>query len=115
MRSAPTARCGSGIRVEFGPWHPVPSSQRSDATGPALSGRNLSVPSRVVTLATGTITEEPESSSPRAWGGPLFGIGAILHVARHVALVPEMRAIWYPAAERGNSLVRAAVSGRWIF
>ena len=56
--------------------------------------------------------DDPVSST---WGGPVFGFGGIVAVSRHFSLVPEARAIWYPAAENGSVIFRTGVGGRWMF
>jgi hypothetical protein len=56
--------------------------------------------------------DDPGSST---WGGPVFGFGGIVVVARHFAVVPEARAIWYPAAENGSVIFRTGLGARWMF
>lgn len=56
--------------------------------------------------------DDPGSST---WGGPVFGLGGIVALTSHFAVVPEARAIWYPAAENGSVIVRTGLGARWTF
>jgi hypothetical protein len=66
-------------------------------------------------LPSGTPDQITRPASGRVWGGILLGAGVVVRATSHLALVPEVRAISYPTAENGGTIVRGAFSARWMF
>jgi hypothetical protein len=80
------------------------------------SSRRADTGQRTVTsLETGARVEEPQVHDSISWPGPVFAIGGMVAVSKHLSLVPEARLIWYPLAENGNAIVRMAVESRRTF
>ena len=93
-----------GRRWEFMPSVGCSSSDRADA----------------VTITTTPLPSGPPAQVTRApsspeWTGLLVGAGAVVHLTSQLALVSEVRTIWYPTAENGSTIVRGAVGARWKF
>jgi hypothetical protein len=93
-----------GRRWEVTPFVGYSSSHRADALTITTTPRSGGAPTAV--------TRPP---SNRAWGGILLGSGVLLHMTPHLALVPDVRLIAYPAAENGGTIVRSAIAARWMF
>jgi hypothetical protein len=68
-----------------------------------------------VERANGTLESGNASTHWRA--GSLGGIEASIQVSAHVAVVPQIRAVWvwFPLSYDGTMIVRPAVGVRWMF
>jgi len=60
---------------------------------------------------------EPIIRGRYLWAGPIVGLETAVMLGQHVAIVPEIRAIWFPIADTGSStsIIRPAVGLRWTF
>jgi hypothetical protein len=90
--------------------------QLTTTAGWSSSKRLDDVTTTVQSVDSGAIVDRPDSGpGSNEWGGPVFGAGAIVALTSHIAVVPEMRFIWYPAAENGSAIVRTGIGARWSF
>jgi hypothetical protein len=80
------------------------SSHRADALTIATTPLPSGPPVEVMRPA-------PSSRPPHT----RFDAGLVWHTSSHLAFVPEVRAISYPTAENGGTIVRGVFNARWSF
>jgi hypothetical protein len=58
---------------------------------------------------------EPIVGGTYPWMGPVVGVQASISLGHRVAIVPEIRVVWFPMADSGSStaIIRPAVGLRW--
>lgn len=61
------------------------------------------------------VVDQPPAWDRYLWLGLAGGIEVPIRITGRLSIVPDLRGIWFPLAENGNSIGRLGVSARWRF